>query len=46
MSAVLNFVGAFVSVKVAATIAKGIVNQDAITLRSFSLGSSGRSSGI
>lgn len=28
MSAVLNFAGAFFSVKVAATIAKGIVNQD------------------
>jgi PiT family inorganic phosphate transporter len=28
MSAVLNFAGAFVSVKVAATIAKGIVNQE------------------
>jgi PiT family inorganic phosphate transporter len=28
MSAVLNFVGAFYAVKVAATIAKGIVNQD------------------
>lgn len=31
MSAVLNFVGAFYAVKVAATIAKGIVNQDLIT---------------
>src|SRR5206468_12895071 len=32
LSAVLNFAGAFVSIKVAATIAKGIVNPDAITL--------------
>ncbi|HET8812858.1 MAG TPA: anion permease, partial [Gaiella sp.] len=31
-AAVLNFLGAFVSVAVAATIAKGIVDQDAITL--------------
>ena len=31
-AAVLNIVGAFVSLKVAATIAKGIVNADAITL--------------
>ena len=33
MAAVLNFAGAFISVKVAATVAKGIVNPDAITLR-------------
>jgi PiT family inorganic phosphate transporter len=33
MAAVLNFVGAFVSFKVAATVAKGIVNPDAITLQ-------------
>jgi inorganic phosphate transporter, PiT family len=32
MSAVLNFLGAFVSLKVAATIATGIVDADAITL--------------
>ena len=32
MAAVLNFVGAFISFKVAATIAKGIVDPDAITL--------------
>jgi inorganic phosphate transporter, PiT family len=32
MAAVLNFAGAFVSFKVAATIATGIVDQDAITL--------------
>ena len=32
MAAVLNFVGAFVSFKVAATIAKGIVDPEAITL--------------
>jgi PiT family inorganic phosphate transporter len=32
MAAVLNFVGAFASFAVAATIAKGIVDQDAITL--------------
>jgi len=32
-SAVLNFAGAFVSVKVAATVAKGIVDPDAITLK-------------
>ena len=32
MAAVLNFAGAFVSVAVAATVAKGIVNPDAITL--------------
>ena len=31
-AAVLNFAGAFVSLKVAATIATGIVNADAITL--------------
>src|SRR5215207_7129911 len=31
-AAVLNFLGAFVSLKVAATIAKGIVNADVITL--------------
>jgi PiT family inorganic phosphate transporter len=31
MSAVLNFVGAFLFLKVAATIAKGIVNQDVLT---------------
>jgi inorganic phosphate transporter, PiT family len=31
-SAVLNFAGAFVSIKVAATIAKGIVDPDVITL--------------
>ena len=32
MAAVLNFAGAFVSFEVAATIAKGIVDQEAITL--------------
>ena len=32
MSSVLNFVGAFLSLQVAATIAKGIVNPDVITL--------------
>ena len=32
VAAVMNFVGAFVSIKVAATIAKGIVNPEAITL--------------
>src|SRR5919204_1775619 len=32
LSAVLNFAGAFVSIKVAATVAKGIVNPDTITL--------------
>jgi PiT family inorganic phosphate transporter len=32
LSAVLNFAGAFVSIKVAATIATGIVDEDAITL--------------
>jgi PiT family inorganic phosphate transporter len=32
MAAVLNFLGAFVSIKVAATVAKDIVNPDAITL--------------
>jgi len=31
-AAVLNFAGAFVSIEVAATIAKGIVDQDAVTL--------------
>jgi len=31
MSAVLNFVGAFVSLEVAATVAKGIVSADAVT---------------
>src|SRR5919204_6893209 len=32
LSAVLNFVGAFLSLEVAATIAKGIVDADVITL--------------
>ena len=32
VAAVMNFIGAFVSLKVAATIAKGIVNPEAITL--------------
>jgi len=32
VAAIFNFVGAFVSLKVAATIAKGIVNPEAITL--------------
>src|SRR5512138_2378195 len=32
MAAFLNFVGAFISFKVAATVAKGIVDPDAITL--------------
>jgi inorganic phosphate transporter, PiT family len=32
-AAALNFVGAFVSLKVAATVAKGVVNPDAITLK-------------
>jgi inorganic phosphate transporter, PiT family len=32
MAAVLNFLGAFVSLEVAATIAKGIVDQESITL--------------
>jgi PiT family inorganic phosphate transporter len=31
MSAVLNFVGAFISLQVAATVAKGIVTSDAVT---------------
>src|SRR5215217_4583668 len=31
MAAILNFVGAFISLKVAATVASGIVNADAIT---------------
>src|SRR5262249_31896737 len=31
IAAVLNFVGAFISLKVAATVASGIVNADAIT---------------
>ena len=33
LSAVLNVVGAFLSLAVAATIASGIVEQDAVTLR-------------
>jgi inorganic phosphate transporter, PiT family len=33
MAAVLNFAGAFISFKVAATVAKGIVDPDAITLQ-------------
>jgi PiT family inorganic phosphate transporter len=33
MSAILNFVGAFISFKVAATIAKGVVDPSAITLK-------------
>jgi inorganic phosphate transporter, PiT family len=32
LASILNFAGAFVSLKVAATIAKGIVNPDAVTL--------------
>ena len=32
MAAILNFAGAFISFKVAATVAKGIVDPDAITL--------------
>jgi inorganic phosphate transporter, PiT family len=32
-AAVLNFAGAFVSIKVAATIAKGIVDQESVTLK-------------
>ena len=32
MAAILNFLGAFISFKVAATVAKGIVDPDAITL--------------
>src|SRR5206468_2377257 len=32
LSGVLNFVGAFLSLTVAATIAKGIVDQDVVTL--------------
>jgi PiT family inorganic phosphate transporter len=32
MSAILNFVGAFLSLEVAATVAKGIVNSDSITM--------------
>ena len=32
MASVLNFVGAFLSISVAATIAKGIVNQGDVTL--------------
>src|SRR6266508_4027021 len=32
LAAVLNFAGAFVSLKVAATVAKGIVDADAVTL--------------
>jgi inorganic phosphate transporter, PiT family len=32
VAAILNFAGAFVSLKVAATVAKGIVNPDAVTL--------------
>jgi PiT family inorganic phosphate transporter len=31
MSAIFNFVGAFISLEVAATVAKGIVNADAVT---------------
>ena len=42
MAAVLNFLGAFVSFAVAATIAKGIVDQDAITLDIILAGSSAR----
>jgi PiT family inorganic phosphate transporter len=32
LAAILNFIGAFISLEVAATVAKGIVNTDAITL--------------
>ena len=34
----LNFVGAFLSLEVAATIASGIVDADVVTLRSSSPG--------
>src|ERR687885_1403934 len=32
-AAILNFVGAFVSLKVAATVAKGVVDPSAVTLK-------------
>jgi PiT family inorganic phosphate transporter len=41
MAAVLNFVGAFVSFKVAATVAKGIVDPEAITLKILLAGLAG-----
>lgn len=41
MAAILNFVGAFVSLKVAATIAKGIVVPEAITLHVILAGLAG-----
>jgi PiT family inorganic phosphate transporter len=40
-AAILNFLGAFVSLKVAATVAKGIVNPDAITLHIILAGLAG-----
>src|SRR6266498_1808624 len=40
-AAVLNFLGAFVSIKVATTVAKGIVNPDAITLHIILAGLAG-----
>src|SRR5260221_7595169 len=45
MSAILNFVGAFISFKVAATIAKGIVDPEGITLKIILVGLVGRSPG-
>ena len=44
-SAILNFIGAFFFFEVAATVATGIVDPEAITLESCSRGSSARSRG-
>jgi PiT family inorganic phosphate transporter len=38
MAGLLNFAGAFISIKVAATIGKGIINPDAIALRTILAG--------
>ncbi len=45
IAAILNFVGAFISLKVAATVAEGIVDGGAITPTSSSAASSARSPG-
>ena len=46
LAAILNFAGAFYSLEVAATIATGIVDTDAVTLSVILAGLVGRSPGI
>jgi hypothetical protein len=45
LCALLNFAGAFLSIKVAATISSGIVDEGVLDLRTLFAGSSGRSPG-